>query len=341
MLVFRIVGCIVLLFLISVLLGKLLLGKKSDETVKEWIVGFFLLLGLFEVISLPCIFLRCSLKRLSLLLLVTVGVLCLLSLVLYGKEFVKRIRKMHWKNPGLLVFAVVFLVLLQTMMLGVGHHIDDDDAFYVATAVTATDTDTLYAIDPYTGDSYNSFPARYVLSPFPLLGAVVGKWLGLRPTVFFHTVLPFVLIPMAYGVYMLLGRKIFKEDQEQNAWFLLFVSFVNIFSGFSAWTKGKFLLVRIWQGKAVLAAIILPFLLYFVLEFFEKNYLKVREWILLFCLMAASCFVSSMGIILSVIMLEAFAILQMLRSRKIKLFIQTSCCCVLNLALAGVYLVMR
>lgn len=341
MLVLRIVGCILLLFIVSTLLGKLLVGKQEKNLVLEWICGFFLLLGLFEVISLPCIFLKFSLKRLSLIVLVAVGVLCLLSLVLYGKDYVICIREMKWKNPGGLVFAVVFLVVLQTMMLGVGNHIDDDDAFYVATAVTAMDTDTLYAVDPYTGELYNGFPARYVLSPFPLLGAVIGKWVGLRPTVFFHTVLPFLLIPMAYCVYMLLGRRFFGEDKERNAWFLIFVSCVNLFSGFSAWTKGRFLLVRIWQGKAVLAAILLPFLIYFVLQFFEKNYLKMREWIALFVLMAASCFVSSMGIILSVIMLEAFALLQMFRSRKIKLFLQTSCCCVLNLALAGIYLVMR
>ncbi|MGN1174329.1 MAG: DUF6077 domain-containing protein [Roseburia sp.] len=340
MIVLRIIGCILLLTVIFVLLGKLLCGKTHNP-VLEWVVGFFAVLAFFEVISLPCIFLRRSLKELSLVMFAVIGGLCLISFGLHGRELIEAVKEFRWKKPEMLVVVVLLLVLLQTFVLGFGNHIDDDDAFYVATAVTAVDTNTLYAFDPYTGSSYYEFPARYVLSPFPLLGAVIGKWIGIRPTVFFHTVLPFVLIPLAYGVYFLIGNRVFGENREKIAWFLIFLSLVNLFSGFSPWSVGEFLLVRIWQGKAVLAAILLPFLIYFVLCHFEKNYLTIKEWILLFVVMVASCFVSSMGIILSAIMLEAFAIMQVFRSKKIKLFIQTSSCCILNVALAGIYLFMR
>lgn len=341
MVVLRIIGCILLLVIIFALLGKLLCGKKYQSILLELVIGFFIFLGVFELISLPCIFLKRSLKEMSFVMLGVVGGLCLLSLLVYGKDFVGTIKKIQWKKPKMLTVIVICFLVLQTVVLGFGNHVDEDDAFYVATATTAMDTNTLYAIDPYTGNVYYEFPARYVLSPFPLMGAVVGKWSGIRPAVFFHTVLPFVLIPLAYSVYFLLGKRFFGENKEKNAWFLIFLSLVNLFSGFSPWSAGGFLLVRIWQGKAVLASILLPFLIYFVLGHFEKNYLNVQEWFLLFMIMLACCFVSSMGIILSVIMLEAFAIMQMFRSKKIKLFLQTSCCCTLNAALAGIYLWMR
>ena len=340
MIILRIIGCVLLLVVISLLLGKLLCGKCYN-LILECAVGFFVLLALFEVISLPCIFFRRSLKELSLVMAAVIGGLCFISFVLHGKELIGAVKEFRWKKPKMLVVVVLLLVLLKTTVLGFGNHIDDDDAFYVATAVTAVDTNTLYAFDPYTGNSYYEFPARYVLSPFPLLGAVIGKWVGIRPTVFFHTVLPFVMIPLAYGVYSLIGNRVFGQNREKNAWFLIFLSFVNLFSGFSAWSVGEFLLVRIWQGKAILASILLPFLIYFILCYFEKNYLTLKECILLFIVMVASCFVSSMGIILSAIMLEAFAIMQMFRSKKIKIFIQTGFCCILNVALAGIYLLMR
>ena len=37
--------------------------------------------------------------------------------------------------------------------------------FYVGTATTAVETDSLYAYNPYTGAAYNVLPSRYILSP--------------------------------------------------------------------------------------------------------------------------------------------------------------------------------
>lgn len=307
----------------------------------EWIVGFFVLLALFEMVAIPCIFKKFSLKTLSLLILSITGGLCAMSLFLNWKEILQEIKSMSRRKPDKLWVIVFLLIAFQTGMLGLGMHIDDDDAFYVATSVTALDTNTLYEIDPYTGQQYWTFPARYVLSPLPMLGAVVGKIIKLRPTIFYHTVLPFFLIPMAYGVFALIGEKVFRDDTEKKAQFLLFVSTVNLFSATSVLTQGHFLLVRIWQGKAILANIILPFLLYFALKYFEKNYLTMREWTTLLCTMLAGCFVSSMGILLCAIMVEVLAFLQVLRSRKIRLLIQITLACIPNLALASIYLLIR
>lgn len=341
MVVFRCIVCLGILTVVSLLLGKLVCGKKEQKVLIEWIVGFFSLLAFFEIISLPCIFKKASLKTLALIMLCVIGGLCVLSLLLNRKKIIQRIKSISWKKPDVLWVIVLALIVFQTAMLGFGMHIDEDDAFYVATATTALDTDTLYEIDPYTGQQYYALPSRYVLSPLPMLGAVVGKIIKLRPTIFSHTVLPFYLIPMAYGVYALIGEKIFAGRKDRNALFLFFVSMVNLFSATSVWTQGHFLLVRIWQGKAILANIILPFLLYFALQYFEKSYLTMREWISLICIMLAGCFVSSMGIFLCAVMIEALAFLQMIRSKKIKLFVQTTLASIPNLALAVLYLLIR
>ena len=100
---------------------------------------------------------------------------------------------------------------------------DDDDAFYVATATTSVDTDTLYQIEPYTGNVYGNFPARYVLSPFPMLAAVISRCTGIRPAVVCHTVYPFFLIPLAYGVYALLAEKVFDRCFPDTAVFRILV----------------------------------------------------------------------------------------------------------------------
>ena len=337
----RVIGCIILLAVCAALLGRLLYGKKKSGFLLDISTGFFLLFAIFEVVALPCIFLKISLKWFALVLLGIIGVLCVILLIANGRHFLAGWKVPKWEKAGLLLVVVLFLILSQTGMLGFGMHIDDDDAFYVATAVTAMDTNTLFQVDPYTGALYGALPSRYVLSSFPLFGAAFCKYVGLRPTVFFHTMLPFVMIPVAYAVYALIGRKIFGKNKEKNILFLGAISVINIFSAVSTWTQGQFLLVRIWQGKAILASILLPFLIYFVLEYFPRGELKAKEFCLLLFIMLASCFVSSMGIILSVIMLESFSFLQLVRTRKLKLFLQTTVCCVPNVLLAAIYLMMR
>ena len=259
----------------------------------------------------------------------------------------RAVRDPEWKKmvfcsepDGLLVVLVV-LIVLQTAMLGIGTHMDDDDAFYVATATTSVDTDTLYQIEPYTGNVYGNFPARYVLSPFPMLAAVISRCTGIRPAVVCHTVYPFFLIPLAYGVYALLAEKVFAGKKEEKKLFLIGVSLIQLYSGVSSLTVGKFLLIRIWQGKAILAAIILPYLLYFALEYGSQRYLKMREWWLLICVMMAGCFVSSMGIMLAAIEVGLLSILAVIKYKNVRLLLQAALSNVLNLLLAGIYLYIR
>ena len=59
------------------------------------------------------------------------------------------------------------LILFQLVVVVLYAHMDEDDAFYVGTATTAVETDSLYAYNPYTGAAYNVLPSRYILSPFP------------------------------------------------------------------------------------------------------------------------------------------------------------------------------
>ena len=78
------------------------------------------------------------------------------------------------KGSRLWYLPAVLLIVVQ-MYAGIFYtHIDDDDAFYVATASTTLETDTVFQYNAYTGDEYESLPSRYVLSPFPIFEA--GLW---------------------------------------------------------------------------------------------------------------------------------------------------------------------
>ena len=103
-------------------------------------------------------------------------------------------------------------------------HMDADDAFYVATATTSVHTDSIFAYNPYSGAEYAVLPRRYVLSPFPVLLAVISQLSGgLHPAVTAHTIYPVVFLLAAYLVYHQFGRLWFAEKEESRGCFCFFV----------------------------------------------------------------------------------------------------------------------
>ena len=91
----------------------------------------------------------------------------IMKLIRFKKQETKK-----QKGSRLWYLPAVVLIVVQ-MYAGIFYtHIDDDDAFYVATASTTLETDTVFQYNAYTGDEYESLPSRYVLSPFPIFEVV-------------------------------------------------------------------------------------------------------------------------------------------------------------------------
>ena len=127
---------------------------------------------------------------------------------------------------------------------------------------------------------------------------------------------------------------------------MIFISVVQIFSNYSVYTAGTFLLLRIWQGKAVLAGILLPAVAYMCARLMGRRQkgLKVQEsrgWPILFCLLLAACLVSSMGIILSMLMVGLYAFVCGVCARNWKVVGKALFCCMPNLIFAVIYIVIR
>ena len=184
---------------------------------------------------------------------------------------------------------------------------------------------------------YATLPTRYVLSPFFSFVAFLSRISGVHPAVTAHVVLAATLIILSYAVYALLGRKLFSGQPAQAAYFLFFVILLTLFSGYTVYTQGMFTLVRIWQGKAVLCAILVPMAFYMMLHLWEGESVRA-DWLFLLLLMCACCMVSSMGIMLGAVMLGIFGILSAARNKSIKMLIYTALCCIPNMIRAAIYL---
>lgn len=332
--------------LIPVMLGMLYTKfsqQNRDSLMLNYCSGLIIMLGLCQLVTVPYVLNRGSFTFVSNLYTGIVIGLCILSLVLNFTFYGRMIKKIAQKFKGCpwTVWAAVGLIAMQTLTPVAGRHVDDDDAFYVGAAVAAQETDEMYTVDPYTGEAYDELPARYILSPFPVFTASSAKNTGIHAAILAHTVMPLFFVPFAYMVYALLGKRLFRKERRLFGFFLILVCLFQIFSGYSVYTQGTFLLVRIWQGKALLAAALIPAVYYYCLRTAqEKKGLVINSVMLLF-LMLAYCLVSSMGIMLGAIAMGMAGIGCALVYRRPVLLLCGALSCIPNLIYASIYLMIR
>ena len=315
-------------------------NKEKENLAKSVLSGYFVMFALFEVLCVPAAFLRTSFSHLCLVYAGIVLLWTILSLFIkrmknYGKHFWGDLFHMPF-----LWYVALILIAVQIGIYLVGMATDADDAMYVAAATTSLHTDGIFSFSCYSGRFTSVLPKRYVLSPFPIFLAFLSRVTGFHPTVMAHTVLPVFLVTACYLVYGLWGKKLFGGDRKAESIFLIFVSLLHIFSYYTVYTQGTFLLIRIWQGKAVLAAILLPAVFYYGWMYFEQKKIGILEWLRLFFLMTSCCLVSSMGIMLAPIMLGFVALVCGLPGWKWKRICTACLSCLPSMVLALVYLVL-
>ena len=323
-------------------------NEKAD-TASCMVVGYLGMLATFEILSLPMILLKLPFHILRYTASAIYVLVAVVALVKYHKRAGKILTSMV-KNLGRqpwTIWVAVALILVQMGFYVFGMATDLDDSYYVANAAVTLKTDTMFQVSPYTGLYETTLELRYALSSFTIFVAFVSANCGFEAATMAHTVLPVFLVALAYMVYYRMGLFFFGTERKENpktlqktdskvrsaGLFLCFLSLIHITSYYSVYTQGTFLLVRIWQGKAVLAAIILPWLFYMAYRLSAPK-ADEREWILLFISVIACCHVSSMGVVLAPVMLGIMAILFGI-TRKQWMYVGRCALCCLPCALIG------
>ena len=347
MIINQIVICILIFLILPYLVGGLatFFMPKEDSFAFRMVSGYFIEFALFELIALPGIFLSISLHLLIIIYGAVLAVLVILSLILCKLNTFTILKntfaifKDFRKNA--LLIAVMAMVVVQTIFISTQTHIDNDDAFYVASAETSVTTDTIMKYDPYTGELYDKLPKRYVFSPFMSWNAVVSEVTDIKPAVMAHVIFPLALIPLAYMVYYLWFRMLQRKKENLSPGLgLFFVFLIFSFSGYSVFSQGRFLLTRIWQGKAVLAGILLPAVLYYAVYLLKRKF-ELKNYIWFFVMMTACSMVSQMGIMLGAIMLGICFLIYTFEKKRVTPLLGYLLSCICNLICMAGYLIMK
>ena len=232
--------------------------------------GFCSLLALFQLIAFPIQRLKGSLN---------------IVLIIFAMVVVGLVISYFWLNPLkffkinkeniILKAVVILLIIFQSSSCILMYHSDDDDGYYVVASNYMIETNSLETNEGLISSGLpGSVKSRIDTATWEIFVAILSCIFKIHPTVLAHTILPLILIPISYMAFYSIGKKlyIYNEDCEKKALtFLFFIILLNMFGGYSAYSTGCFLLLRIWQGKSVLCNIIMPALLRSVLEIIYEN----------------------------------------------------------------------
>lgn len=318
--------------------GILFTGKRQLKFAEIFLHGYLLLFAMMEILVLPMILLKMPLHVLTAVYGSLAAGFAVAGLLLWKKKNRNKNLLKKMERPSIYFWMAVLVILLQVLMCAAMAHMDADDCFYVAAATTDVHTDSIFAVDPYTGCEYRILPRRYVLSPFPVFLAVVSQLSGgLHPAIMAHMIFPVIFLPMAYLVQYCLGEKWFSGERKAKDIYLLLAACICSFSGYSVYNAGNFQMVRIWQGKAVLASVLLPYLICLCISMLLEEQRK-NSWTALLLANISCCLLSSMGIILAPIMTGCFLAVSLVMRKDWKRVGKGFLCCLPSFVLGIAYI---
>lgn len=347
MLWIRLIILIFFLLLLTTAVGCLLVDYSKQNLIKyyfeSYALGWVIMFAVFECIAVPCTFLKLSL---SVLTTVWICIICAFTVIGFFK-----FKKNRKTDRGLLLprpkqlsgLSVINFILItfQCSLQLFFQHIDQDDAWFTAASVAAVDSNTLNLISPYTGDVLRWEQATdYLLAPFPLFWAMIAKIFHIHPTIIMHNITPFLLVCATYMVYYLLGKQIFRNEQMKTELFLFFICLLNLFQFSFPRTLAAMLILRIWQGKAMMSAFLLPFLTYYLFEHTNTNNIKKVEYKIV-AVMTAMALGSSMGIFLGILLVGIYVIALHFLRRNLRKGIRILWTIIPSIMLGVIYVIIR
>ena len=247
------------------------------------------------------------------------------------------------------------LLIFQLYMAVTRAPFDGDDAFYVVESLLAQQAEVMNTILPYTGIT-TELEFRHAMAVFTMWIAFLARESHIHATIVSHTLLPLVLIPLVYLIYMEIGRILLRDRRELLPMFMVIMALLMMFGNTSIYTAETFLMMRTWQGKAMVANLILPLIFWVFLWMFEDcrkpGFLWIEEtgggrftrnsaWVMLLFINMASGIMSSMGIMFGSALGALLTILLFIYTKDFRVPIKGLLAFIPNAVYLGLYLYYR
>lgn len=322
--------------------------KSIFQIFFQYVCGFFVMLALFEVVGVPAIYMGIKFHVLVCLYsVILVGVMIVsLSVMIQKKvlviklsgilDYIKALNCYEW------IYLILFVVLLGVQIYGGIRYSSTynslDDATYVAYAQDAIDTDSMLQHNPNIGSFQNVNMHRAWQSSL-IFNAYISKVTGVSVTSLMHTVFYVLLLIMAYMVYSVVASQLF-DRRENRLIFLDLVALLYIWGNYSHYSLTFRLLGVIWQGKAILAVILVPLLFAMLYQLQQQDYCNKNGFLLMILSIAATS-LTLMGTVTFLFIITTLIVLGRIRSPKYekRKYLYVLWGCIVPVIVAGGYLI--
>lgn len=324
---------LILLGIVPILIGSLCTArmKKTHESSLTfvYIVGILVLVGISELLSVPMTLFK---SRFTDFVWCYNGItlfLCILAVLLCRyriKEILSRAVLTISKASKKWIIVLLAIYVPVIVLSFVTPYIYGDDTTYLTMVNDILFSNRLYLTDVVTGVEQDWVSAKYALSSYWTWLAYLSKMSGIHPLILCKTILSYFFVPMSYAVQGLLAYYFFAKKERYIIIYMLLVILASLFGGFSNYTVTYRLYTWVWQSKAFLAMIVIPFLFYYCNYVFREK-TTANEYVVLFLLICATCATTLTGTGLAVAMACVLATFYMIINRKIRTMVYTVMVC--------------
>lgn len=258
---------------------KSILRWKETNQIETYLIGFFLLFLVQAVVFIPCVWMGTSLTYVVNLLTAAFAVIVILF---FGVLFVTRIRrkkeavadtvKVSWKKTERIYFGLmvaVFLCILFRMVSTLDVLRED---IVLETVLTTLESDCLYQVHPLTGRMMEAgmITSKKILT-LPLFYAAVVKMTGLDASVFLYLVMGILTLLGTYYASALLFTQVSNITRSKLYMFWLVMGLLILSGDYHTGVISYKLLYQGYEGSAICFGVILPYLLYLIAAWYQKE----------------------------------------------------------------------
>lgn len=311
---------------------------KTNSVTLTLFSGFIAFFCLFGLIAIPMILTLRALSTLTYTIMILAAVLLLFGLILLFKKFSFWFASMVKSIQEHSYMLIPLLIMIGIQQLIVFNHIDwsADASYYIGKVSTDVYTNTMGQYDPYTGSALSALDSRRLFACFQEYNAVIAQFFHIHPLKQAKLIMPQLLILLTSILYYHIGLELFQRDKKKADLFTCFVILLDLFSN-TIYTNATFLMTRTYEGKSILANIIIPGLFFCFLLIWKKERKKLQT-LLLVLLSYSSCIFSASSMLIVPVGLTAGMIPQIIKERSWKKLVFYFICILPNMLVCAVYL---
>lgn len=335
---------VIVLGLLPIVIGAVVSSQVKREDAKtisfSYFMGIMLMLMVMQLLSVPMTLMRVSFGTLTIAYTAILLGCCAVALI-FCRDYLKKIMfhaqgifrnlERKWIWVAVLILVPIIVLTFKTP------YIYGDDRTYITMVNDILESNALYQTDFATGESAPWVLSKYSLSSYWTWIAYLAKISGLHPLILCKTILMFFFVPMSYWVQGLVASFLFHNSERRIYLYMVFIALISLFGEFSMYSVSYRIYTWVWQSKAFLAIIVLPFLFYYCNLIFEKK-TALREYLILFLLVIATSSTTLTGTGLAVGMIVVLALIYAVKNRRLSLLVGAGFACTPALVFAVMHL---